>query len=212
MLIVSNIGSLNVTPKADVYVKMLKNQNFYNIKGITSFIGLTICKALPFFYSFSGCATTSSFFKRGKCKILDTWHNSRHKDEITSVFTKSTDQPPLITAIEMNILEQFVIEIYSVSKSFNYTSVGEMRLQKFITSTDSSPRNLPPSRDALLQHAKRVCYQEGYLGRETISNVELPDPTIWGWKRSINGTLHPLWVAELCSIQINTFIMTMQML
>ena len=171
MLIVSNIGSLNVTPKADIYVKMLKNQNFYNIKDITSFIGLTICKALPFFYSFSGCDTTSSFFKRGKYKIWDTWHNSRHNDEITSVFTKLSDQPPLITDIEMNILEQFVIEIYSVSKSFKYTSLGEMRLQKFITSTDNNLRNLPPSRDALLQPAKRACYQAGYLWRETISNL-----------------------------------------
>ena len=105
----------------------------------------------------------------------------------------------------MNILEQFVIEIYSASKSFKYTTLGEMRLHKFITSTDN---NLPPSRDALLQHAKRACCQARYLGRETISNVELPDPTIWGWKRSINGTLLPLWVVELCSIQINTFIMT----
>ena len=80
MLIVSNVGSLNVTPKADIYVNMLKNQNFYNIKGITSFIGLTICKALSFFYSFSGCDTTANLFKRGKCKIWDTWHISRHRD------------------------------------------------------------------------------------------------------------------------------------
>ena len=108
----------------------------------------------------------------------------------------------------MNILEQFVIEIYSVSKSFKYTSLGEMRLQKSITSTDNNLRNLPRSHVALLQHAKHVCYQAGYLGRETISNVELPDPTIWGWKRSINGTLLPLWVVEFCSIQIDTFIMT----
>ena len=206
MLIVFNIGSLNVTPKADIYVKMLKNQNFYNIKDITSFIGLTICKALSFYYSFAGCDTT--FFKRGKCKIWDTWHNNTHKDEITSVFTKLSDQPPLITDIGMNILEQFVIEIYSVSKSFKYTSLGEMRLQKFITSIDNNLCNLPPSCDALLQHAKRVCYQARYLWRETISNVELPDPTIWGWKRSISGTLLPLWVAELCSIQIDTFIKT----
>ena len=95
----------------------------------------------------------------------DTWHNSRHGDEITSVFTKLSDQ-------------QFVIEIYSVSKSFKYTFLGEMRRQKIISSTDNNLRNLPPSRDALLQRAKRVCYHAGYLGRETISNVELPDPTI----------------------------------
>ena len=83
-----------------------------------------------------------------------------------------------------------------------------MRLHKFITSTDNNLHNLPPSRDALLQHAKPVCYEAGYLWRETISNVELPDPTIWGWKRSINGTLLPLWVAELCSTQIDTSMMT----
>ena len=86
-------------------------------------------------------------------KMID--QGKRHKDEITSVFTKLRDQPPLITDIEMNILEQFVIEIYSVSKSFKYPSLGEMRLQKFITSTDNNLRNLPLSRDALLQHAKR---------------------------------------------------------
>ena len=74
----------------------------------------------------------------------------------------------------MIILEQFVIEIYSVSKSFKYTSLGEMRRQKF-TSTDNNLRHLPPSRDVLLQHAKRACYQAGYLWRETISTVELPN-------------------------------------
>ena len=59
--------SLNAIPEGDIYVKTLRNQNFYNIKDITNFIGLDIYKALPFYYSFTGCDTTSIYFQKGKC-------------------------------------------------------------------------------------------------------------------------------------------------
>ena len=53
-----------------------QNKNDFNEFLAQKFIQLhnTPNILIVFFYSFSGCDTTSSFFKRGKCKIWDTLH------------------------------------------------------------------------------------------------------------------------------------------
>ena len=44
-------------------------------------------------------------------------------------------------------------------------------------STDNDLRKLPPSREALIHHTKRACYQAGCIWRESIDNFGLTDPS-----------------------------------
>ena len=50
-------------------------------------------------------------------------------------------------------------------------------------STDNDLLKLPPSREALIHHTKRACYQASYLWTESIDNFDLPDPKSWGWEK-----------------------------
>ena len=52
-------------------------------------------------------------------------------------------------------------------------------------STDDDLRKLPPSRELLIHHTKRACYQAGYLWRVSIDNFNLPDPKSWGWEKKV---------------------------
>ena len=71
-------------------------------------------------------------------------------------------------------------------------SLTEERLSNFERSGDNDLRKIPMSRPGLVEHTKRSCYQAGYLWRECIENVTLPDPVLWGWCRK-NGKLVPKW-------------------
>ena len=50
-----------------------------------------------------------------------------------------------------------------------------MRLEKFKLSGYNDLPVIPPSKHALLQHAKHACYQAG--------------PTLWGWKQDENNKI-----------------------
>ena len=109
--------------------------------------------------------------------------NSDKKGEITDVFTRLGDEPSIISDGDLNILEYFVCHMYSSKKRCQAEiNINEMRLKKFKLSSNNDLRIVPPSKNALLQHVKRACYQAGYLWKEALSNIEIPDPNLWGWK------------------------------
>ena len=52
---------------------------------------------------------------------------------------------------------------------------------------------IPPSKEALMQHAKRAAYQAGHVWAASISRCpEEQDPTKWGWKM-VDGHIEPHW-------------------
>ena len=55
-------------------------------------------------------------------------------------------------------------------------------LDKFKKSTDNHLRVLPPSKDTLRQHIYRASYKAGYLRRESVEELDIPNPEQWGWK------------------------------
>lgn len=67
-------------------------------------------------------------------------------------------------------------------------------------------QNLPPSRAALLQHAKQAALQSGYCWQMVLqADQKLPCPSMWGWVRASDSddTWQPLWsmlpdVAKCC--------------
>ena len=76
-------------PKSQITRQNTNIGHFSKIKlkfHFTDFID--ICKALPFFYAFSGCDTVSSFHGKGKCTMFDHCMTSDIKANLTSIFIR----------------------------------------------------------------------------------------------------------------------------
>ena len=50
--------------------------NYYHVSKLADELGESVCKALPFFYAFTGCDTVSSFYGFSKSKIWSCWMES----------------------------------------------------------------------------------------------------------------------------------------
>ena len=66
------------------------SDKWYNVVEIGIEIGKDVCKALPFFYAFSGCDSVSSLHGKGKCTLWDYWVNHKSKNTFTETFSKHT--------------------------------------------------------------------------------------------------------------------------
>ena len=111
----------------------------------------------------------SSFYGKGKCKMYDIWMNCSYKDQMTELFIQLGKFPSDVTDNQMSLLERYILELYGSRAS----SLGAARLDRFNKSSDNDLRALPPSRDVLRQ-------QSGYLWRQSVEEVVLPDPRIGG--------------------------------
>ena len=191
VLLVSYIGYVEkLDPSMEIFAYLINGKKYFNIVEIGN--------------SFTGCDTVSSLTGKIKCKAWDTWLNSASKTEFTNVFKQLGNQPQHISYAQMDKIEEFIRLLYAVSES----SLGAERLSKFQKSTDDDLRKLPPSRDALLQHTKRACYQAGYLWQESESDMDLPDPKLWGWTFDENRGLIPCWLTGTSSIDLERFVTT----
>ena len=155
---------------------------YYDVISAIFDLGEESCNTLPFFNTFTGCNTVSSFFSKGKYRARDAWHESEQKDVLTNVFSELGKKPSRLSLDQINVLETFALEIYAVRK---VDSLTQARLHEFMMSTDNDLRKLSPSQEALIHHTKRACYQAGYLWRESIDNFDLPDPKSRGWKKEV---------------------------
>ena len=56
----------------NVFFKMVTSSSkWYDLIHVINQIGIDICKALLFFYCFTGCNTNSNFNGKGKCSFFD---------------------------------------------------------------------------------------------------------------------------------------------
>ena len=165
---------------------------YYDVKDIAGKIGIDAANALPFFYAFTGCDTVSSIFNHGKCKCWDVWQNDERNYDITSVFVTLGRLPQTVSEYHIDVLEYYIKKLYAPNARDVRQSLAVDRLTHFQRSTDNDVRKLPMSRPALLEHTRRACFQAGYLWMECVSNVSLPEPTLWGWVRH-EGSLIPKW-------------------
>ena len=172
---------------------------YFNINTIALELGENRCKALPFFHTFTGCDTVSSFFNQGKCKFWDRWEEFDEVDKLTRVFAELSAKPTTLLSEQINVLERFILYVYYGKCTGDDIDVQRMR--EFEHSTHSNLQLLPPSKNGLLEHLKRAAYEAGWVVYQCIENVELPDPQNWGWKRIGNGRFVPQW--QLCDNPID---------
>ena len=124
---------------------------------------------------------------KGKKTAMMAW---RAVPEVTPVFLKLSHKPSEITEDDITLLEKFIVVMYI--RTCNTETVNEARKILFAPENRTID-NIPPTKDALIQHTKRAVYQAGFVWAQSLTNQQvLPSPLEWGWKLT-NGGWVPLW-------------------
>ena len=177
-------------PNIEVWVAfgVGKQLRFIPAHDIAIALGVEKARGLPFFHSFTGCDTVSSFGGKGKKTCFEVW---KVFSEVTPIFAALTESPSTFNEEHMSVLESFVVRMYD--RSSTETSVDATRKQIF-TSKGRSIDNIPPTSAALFQHTKRATYQGGHIwGQSHICCPDVPSPDSWGWKKGATQEWEPLW-------------------
>ena len=155
--------------------------------------------ALPFFHAFAGYDTTSSFYRYRKYKFWDTW--MREDPEVTSTFIELSNAPTEISEYQICKIENFLVSIYYPGQKC--LSIDDARLKSFLRSPAPDLRSMIISRSGLIQHIKCSALQAGWVWKGCKSNINIPDPTTWGWLcLSLNPlTYCPKWCETLVDIK-----------
>ena len=150
---------------------------------ICAAIGLDKCLALRMFHAFTGCDTVSCFSGRGYRTAWDTWNMY---PEIPGQFASLMKKPQLGDVdAAMDTIERFVVLLYD--KTNTGSEVNMVRFELFARKSRDI-NNIPPTKGALLQHARRAAYQAGHCWIQAIEpQIELPRPAGWGWVGTDGG-------------------------
>ena len=169
---------INICNDVNIWVSFGTGKNFtyYHINAIYEELGREKSLALPVFHCFTGFDTTSTFFERGKKSAWEAWNCY----DVTVAFTYMALNP--YTKVEFDaqhfqLLELFTVILYDKTSNLQY--VGEARKEMFCQ--EKTMERLPPTRDALLLHSKRVAYQSGIWCTSEQIEERLPTPEGWGW-------------------------------
>ncbi|RXN31429.1 hypothetical protein ROHU_004760 [Labeo rohita] len=131
-----------------------------------------------FFHAFTGCDVVSAF--RGKSK-KSAWQAWEVCPEVSPVFKKLSQYPPIIEDADLKILEKFVITMYD--KQSTTCKVDEARLDLFARKQRSYDA-IPPTSASLVQHVKRSAFQAACIwGQATVCKMQTESPANWGWQK-----------------------------
>ena len=141
-----------------------------------------------------------SFYGKGKSTIFDAWMSFPKLEQLTRTFNELGDTPTTVSKENLAMLEEFLLFVY-FGNDHKYTDINDARCSSFFKSPDPKLKETVLSRDALFEHSKRSSYQAGWLWKECLVNVILPDPELWGWKINIASRLKyiPRWETDATS-------------
>ena len=182
-----------------------------NVKKVVENVGDKLSHALPALHSFSGCDTTSAFVRKGKIVALRTL---RRNEEYLDVFL-SLGKTLELTESVLTKLEEFVCKLYGKS---NMKDINSLRYSKFLERFRAKPGMLlstyngiymsllPPCRDCLKMHIKRVNYQALIKADQAVHDV--PSPSGHGWqiendKLELKWTDNELMLQELVDVLVD---------
>ena len=172
---------LHANADADIWVAFGAGKHFtyWHINYTYNDLGEQKSLALRPFHCFTGSDTTSAFHGRGKKLAWEPWNCY---PEVTAAFTYMASNPYASLVLESphyRLLERFTIVLYN--KTSNLEDVDEARMELFCQRSRSM-ENIPPTRDALLHHAKRAVYQASVWATSEQIQQNHPSPEIWGWQ------------------------------
>lgn len=176
------------------------------IHHISQMLGPQRCEALPLFHAFTGCDVVSAMFGIGKKSAWKAWAAF---PEVNDTFIAITRDPTGLTldSLHMRCLERWTVLMYS--KNCNTDSVNEARKLLFTHSLKSLD-SIPPTQNALFQHAKRALLTAAYVWKQALSRIpKIPNPSEWGWEWNARcKEWVPYWtdladVSKACSLLLH---------
>ena len=181
-----------IQPLADIWVAfgMGKHYRFYSVNAICTILGESRSRGLPVFYAFTGCDTTSAFKGKGKISAWKAW---QAYEEATETFMYLANHPfeHLNTDTEhFRIMERLTVVLYDRTCPRN--SANEAREELFCRKSRCMDR-IPPTQNALLQHARRAIYQAGIWTTSTQTQQMLPSPQEFAWTQ-VSNLWVPVWM------------------
>ena len=152
-----------------------KRRRVININNIAEELGVKCCRAIPALNAFTGNDYTSAFYGIGKSKAFNLMKDSDEFQTTFSLFGNSFEFDANLFAS----IESFVCAMYGRKCS----NTNEARYKKFCSSKKKTPepQKLPPTRDALLCHCKRVSYVTALVKRSLENSPQVPSPVNHGW-------------------------------
>ena len=118
----STNNTLNV-----IFKMVTPSPKWYDIVHAINWIGTDICKALPFFYCFTGCDTNSSFHGKGNCSFFGASMKSERKDELTKTFVRLGYLPENIQSVDIFDVESLVKDVYFGTSHDKTKSLNSLR-------------------------------------------------------------------------------------
>ncbi|XP_014234548.1 uncharacterized protein LOC106657506 [Trichogramma pretiosum] len=165
---------------------------FYNHKCLKN---EKLNEIIAFVHIFTGCSTTSAFYKKSKNKLVRVFSINKLKKLAAPFYKETTNKDELYDAAYTLIIGIYgnEAELYLREKMPHDFSLNELRYLMFCRNNvlkTGAFEELPPTEGAAKQHALRTYSQ---LRKWIYPEVE---PINWGWT-SCNGMLVPDMTEEL---------------
>ena len=170
---------------ANLYIQIGVGNNRRLVEVSPSKINEGLQNALPGLHAVSGCHSCSSFHGIGKRKWFKFVEKDPRHQDILALLGNDIDVNPLL----IDGIEELVCSLYGEKT----TDIHTARYKKICSKNTPDPASLPPTKDELVQHAKRANYQAFIWKRALEMNPELPGPDGYGWKIE-NGQLKYVWM------------------
>ena len=173
LLLVAHLPSM---PSANVWMMAgtAARRKFFNIRAISENLPVGSLSALLPFHALTGCDTTSYISNHSK---LSAWKTFQDKHYLLASLGEGE-----LSANKVRDAEKFICAIYNCG---HMESVNDARVLLF--SKTKKPEALPPTKDALELHIKRVHYQSLVWKQASCQDPILPNPDGMGWKRESEG-------------------------
>lgn len=136
-------------------------------------------KNLLFLHAFSGCDSTSAFFRQGKIKFIKTFEKNTSLQKTVAAYMDPNATPDQVAEAGA----KFIVTVYTGASN---KSLNETRLELFHKALSKSYFNLaclPPTEAAARQHSLRVYFQIQVWKNNFLN------PEQWGWKTTKHGLL-----------------------
>ena len=114
--------------------------------------------------------------------------------ELTPVLRALAASTEDISYEHMAVIEKFAILLYDRTSSLR--NINEAR-QELFSKKSRTLDNIPFTRAALVNHAKRAVFQGGFVWQQTLlKEPVIPCPSQWGWQREDS-----VWVPHWTTLQ-----------